>query len=174
MKLRSNVSLESFNLKARQRISDLNMEARIEMRTLQEHVSGSTMNKRLTLQLIVCFAVLGILVSGLGVYATSTLMASSRTIEIGVRVAMGAQSIDILLLILLRSARVLLIGLPWGLFFGWALAKGLSSVLFQVQPYDPVVWLFSCVLLTVIVFIAALIPALRAICANPLDTLRNE
>jgi ABC-type antimicrobial peptide transport system permease subunit len=168
-------SAAGFRSYARQRLSDLDTRLEwLEIRTLKEEVSGSMTDKRLALHLIICFAVLGTVVSGAGVYATSALMAASRTKEIGIRMAMGARYIDILRLILSRGLRVLFIGLPCGLFAGWVLTRGLSSALFQVQSDDPFVWIIGCALLTGMTIIAALIPALRAARVNPLDALRGK
>lgn len=174
VKLHPSASLANFQTNARRLLTDLNADVWLEVRTMQEHVLESTTNKRLTLNLITCFALMGIVVSGLGMYATLAWMVSLRTKEIGIRMAVGAKSIDILRLILLRSGRVLLIGFPCGLFGGWVLARELNSVLFQVRPNDPIVWIISCLFLTFIVIVAALVPALRAIRVSPMDALRGK
>jgi len=175
VKLRSNKLLSNFQVNARRRLTDLDAELKwLEMRTLHELVSDTIKEQRLPLLLISCFAALGISISALGVYATSTLMAASRTKEIGIRMAIGAQFSDILRLVLLRGARVLLIGLPCGLFGGWILTRGLSSALSQVRPTDPLVFMTSCATLLCITIIAVLIPALRAARLDPLDSMRKE
>ena len=175
VKLRSNKLLASFQTNARRRLLDLDEGLMwVEVRRLQEMVSDSKKDQRLALQLIACFTGLGIAVSGLGVFSTTALMAAARSKEIGIRIAMGAQFSDILRLILLRSARVLIIGLPCGLFLGWALTHGLSSTLYQVHYNDPAVWIYSCFIILFITIIAALIPALKAALINPLEAIRNE
>ena len=175
VKLRSNTSLASFLSNARQQLLGLDTGVTLlEIQRLQEHVSAAMADQRLLSLLISCFGALGIVISGLSVYSTSTLMVSSRTKEIGIRKAMGAQFRDIVRLILFRSTRVLLIGLPCGLFLGWILTHGLSSTLYQVQSSDPVVWIISCVVLFGITIIAALIPAIRAAHINALDAMRKE
>jgi ABC-type antimicrobial peptide transport system permease subunit len=173
IRLRSNASLASFRSNVRRQLSGLDTEVRLEVRTLLEQASALA-DHRLSLLLISCFALLGIVVSGLGVYATSTLMEYSRNREIGIRMAAGAQYSDILRLILLRSARVLLIGLPCGLFLGWVLTSGLSSVVFQVKSNDLAVWIISCAAFLGIATVAALVPALRAARINPAHVLRSE
>ena len=172
VKLHSNRILARFQSNFRQWLLD--WDRGLKVQRLQELILDSKKDQLLALQLIGCFAGLGIMISVLGVYATSTLMASSRTREIGIRMAMGAQFSDILRLILLRSARVLVIGLPCGLFLGWALAHGLSSALYQVRYNDPAVWIYSCVIMLCLTIIAALIPAFKATLINPLDAMRNE
>jgi len=145
-----------------------------DVQSLNKFVSDSTANMRLLLQLLSSFALLGIAVAGLGVYATTALMAVSRNREMGIRVAMGAQTWDILRLALWRGIRVLLIGLPFGLFLAWILSRILSSFIFQLNPNDLLVWILSCVLLIGIVTGAAVIPAIRATRVNPMDVIRKE
>jgi hypothetical protein len=146
----------------------------IEVSTLGETVSESMANTRMTLQLLGSFALLGFVVAGLGVYATTSLMMAAMNREMGIRMAMGAQIWDILRLALWRGTRAIIIGLPLGLFLAWILSRTLSSYLFQVKDDDPLAWIVSCAALIGITIIAAFIPALRAAFANPADILRKE
>ena len=172
VKLRPGTSFQDFHSDARRRLSGLGL-IWIEAKPLSEYVKDATVNQRLTLQLLTWFAVLGIIVSGLGVYATATLMASARTKETGIRMALGAQTWDILKLTFCRGIRAILVGLPVGLFLAWVLARILSSFLVQVNIDDPLSWILSCAVLLVIATVAALIPALRATRVNPLDAMRQ-
>ena len=173
VKLRPNASFQNFHANARQRLSGFPLDW-IEIEPLSEYVKDATMNQRLTLRLLFGFAVLGIIVSGLAVYATATLAAKSRTKETGIRMAMGAQTWDILKLAFWRGIRAILIGLPFGLFMAWILARVLSGYLVQVNIGDTFTWLISCAILLVIAAVAALIPALRSSRVNPIDALRDE
>jgi len=158
----------------RQRISGLDSGAvSFEMRPLDEIVSGATANMRLTLQLLGGFALLGIIVSALGVYATTSLMIAAMNREIGIRMAIGAQTRDIIRLALWRGIRAILLGLPAGLFLAWVLSRMLTSYLFQVKIDDLFAWVISCAALLGITIIAALIPAMRASRVSPMDVLRN-
>ena len=158
----------------RQRLSGLDSGAvSFEMHPLDEVVSGATANIRLTLQLLGGFAFLGIIVSGLGVYATTSLMIASMNREMGIRMAIGAQTWDILRLALWRGMRAILLGLPFGLFLAWVLSRMLSGYLFQVKVDDTLAWIISSAALFCITIIAALIPAVRVSRVNPMDVLRN-
>ena len=175
VKLRPGTSLKIFQSNVQQRLSSLAViPTEFEVKPLSEHVKDAMMERRLTLQLLGIFAILGITISGLAVYATATLMASARTKETGIRMAMGATAWDIIKFTFWRGVRAIIIGLPLGLFMAWILSKVLSSFLVQVNIGDPVVWGISCAVLLIIVTVAALIPALRATCVNPLDVLKNE
>ena len=91
----------------------------------------------------------------------------------GIRIAIGAQTWDIIRLALWRGARAILIGFPFGLLLAWILSKTLSGYLVQVNIYDSLVWVISCAMLIVITTVAALIPAIRASRVNPVDVLRK-
>ena len=158
----------------RQRLSGFDAgSAKIEAQPLEEIVYKATANMRIMLQLIGSFALLGIVVAGLGVYATTSLMAATWNREMGIRMAIGAQAWDILRLALWRSIRAILFGTPVGLFLAWILSRSLSSYLFQVKIDDPFVWIISCALLLIITTAAAFFPALRMSCINPMDVLRK-
>ena len=173
VKLRHDISFQNFHENVRQHFSGFALDW-IEARPLSEYVKDATANQRLTLNLLFCFVVLGIIVSGLAVYAMATLAASARTKETGIRMAMGAQTWDILKLAFWRGIRATFLGLPFGLFLAWVLTRVLSSFLFQVNIGDWLMWVISCAILLVIATVAALIPALRATRVNPLDALRSE
>ena len=159
----------------RQRLSGVDFGfSTIEINPLNEIVSESMANTRLTLQLLGCFALLGIVVAGLGAYATTSLMVAAMNREIGIRMAMGATTWNIFLFVLWRGIRVILIALPVGLFLAWILSRILSGFLFQVKTDDPLSWVISCAVLLAITTIAVLIPALRATRVNPLDAMKNE
>ena len=173
VRLRPGASFRSFHTNARERLSIFPLNW-VEAKNLDEFVKSATVNQNLTLQLLGVFAILGIIVSGLAVWASATLMASARIKEMGIRMAMGASVWNIFNLALLRGIRAIIIGLPFGLFMAWILTKVLSSFLVQVNIADPLVWLISCAVLLVIATVAALIPALRTVCISPIEALRDK
>jgi hypothetical protein len=159
----------------RQRLSSFDAGfATIEVQSLGEVVSESTANIRMTLQLLGCFALMGIVIAGLSAYTITSLMVASMNREIGIRMALGMQTWDIFKFVLWRGMRAIIFGLPFGLFLAWILSRILSNFLSQVNVNDPLAWVVSCMVLIVITTVAALIPALRVIRINPLDALRNE
>ena len=171
VKLRSDALRKSF----RQRLFKMDKSSMyINIQSLGDSILKSTVNTRLLLHLLGGFALLGCLISGLSVWATTTAMAASRTRETGIRMALGAKIGDIFKLVLWRGTRAILIGLPFGLFFAWILSRILSSFIFQLNPNDPFAWAISCILLIGIVFVAALIPALRTSRVNLMNALKKE
>ena len=173
IKLRPGASFQNFHANVRQRLAGFSPDW-IEVKPMSEYVKDATATQRLTLKLLICFTVLGIVIAGLAVYATASLAAAARTRETGIRMAMGAQTWDIFKLALWRGVRAIVFGLPFGLFLAWILTKLLEKYLVQVNIDDSLMWLISCVILLVITVVAALIPALRATRINPLDALRDE
>lgn len=129
---------------------------------------------RLALKLLGCFAGMGVIVAGLGVYAVAALMAAARAREVGIRIALGAETGRILRLALWRSVRIALAALPVGLFASWVLARSLSHLLYQVGAADPVTYVASSAFLLVIALLAGLLPALRAASTDPAIALRYE
>ena len=175
VKLRPGTLLNNFQSNVRRRLSGLAVvPTEFDVQPLSEHVKDAMANRRLTLQLLGCFAILGVIVSSLAIYATATAMAAARKREMGIRMAMGAQFWDILRLAFWRGIRSIFVGLPLGLFLAWILSRILSSFLVQVNVDDPLAWIVSCAALLGITIIAVLIPALRATRVNPLDAMRGE
>jgi ABC-type lipoprotein release transport system permease subunit len=132
------------------------------------------MHMCLAFQLLEWFAILGIVISGLGVYVATVRMAASRNREIGVRMALGAPSWGIACLVLWRGIRPIFIGFSMGLFFAWILAQMLSSFIFQVNTSDSLVWTGSCLLLLCNTTIVTLIPTRRTTCIDSTKALRGE
>ena len=174
VKLRPNAPFQDFHSNMRRNLFSAFTLEWVEARPMSEYIKDATASQRLTLQLLAGFAVLGIIVSGLGVYATAALAAAERTKETGIRMAIGAQTWDILKLAFWRGIRAIILGLPLGLFLAWILAKALARFLVQVNIGDLFAWTASCAILLVITTVAALVPALRAIRVNPIDAMRDE
>jgi len=132
VKLRPGTSFQNYSSNVRERLAGFPLDW-VEVKRLSELVKDSTANQRLMLQLLICFAVLGIIISILAVYAVSMLAATARIKEMGIRMAMGASTWDILKLALWRGMRAILLGLPVGMFLALILCKVLSSFLIQVN-----------------------------------------
>lgn len=128
----------------------------------------------IALALLSCFSVLGIVVAGLGVHATATLMAAAVMRETGVRLAIGASAEQIGMLTLWRSLRLALLALPVGALGAWLLGGTLKHWLFQVGAGDPMSYLISAAVLLAIALAAGLWPALRAATTDPAIALRYD
>jgi predicted permease len=117
---------------------------------------------------------LGLLLAIVGVYGVVSQNATSRTHEIGVRMALGAQPITVFKLVLRQAAILVGAGVIAGLIAALAVTKFLSSLLLDVSSYDPLTFTTVALLLVTAAFVASYIPAHRAMRVDPMDALRYE
>ena len=142
--------------------------------TMEELVADSLKERRFNLFLLGMFAVIALLLATIGIYGSISYSTRQRTNEIGVRIALGAQSRDVLRLIIGQGVGLALIGVAIGLAAAFLLTRAIKSFLFGVTPTDPLTFLAISVLLLLTALIASLIPARRATKVDPLVALRTE
>ena len=144
------------------------------MKTMDEQIDENVSNERMTALLAMSFALVALLTTAVGLYGVLAYATTQRTREIGIRMALGAQRMAVVRLVLLDIAKVALIGIAVALPLAVLLARWLRSQLFEVQPFDPVT-LIGCVMVTaVMVMAAAALPARRAASVDPTQALRTE
>jgi putative ABC transport system permease protein len=129
---------------------------------------------RVTTGMLVAFALLALLLAGLGIYGVISFAVARRTQEIGIRVALGAQRSDVLGLIVRQGLWLALIGLGIGLAGALALTRAMATVLFGVSPTDPVTLAAAASLLVAVALLASYLPARHAASLDPLTSLRSE
>ncbi|HEX2101888.1 MAG TPA: FtsX-like permease family protein, partial [Candidatus Synoicihabitans sp.] len=117
---------------------------------------------------------LGLLLAILGLYSVVSYSVTSRTREIGVRVALGASRRDILGLVSRDGLRLTTIGLAFGLVLAAGLSLGLNRVVYGVQPFDPIAFLAATTALIATAALACWLPARRATQVDPMIALRAE
>jgi predicted permease len=144
------------------------------VRTMDELLGTQTATPRLVTTLLGAFALLALLLAGLGIYGMLSYFVARRTPEIGVRVALGAQPGDILWLILKKGMALVLIGVTIGLAGALALTRSIRSLLFEVKATDPLTLIAVALLLVIVALLACWIPARRATKVDPLTALRHE
>jgi predicted permease len=142
--------------------------------TMEQLVSGSTINASFTASLILAFAVLSLLLAAAGLYGVLSYLMTQRKNEIGVRMALGAGRMEVLRLMLADGLRPAAAGLIAGLGFGALAAGFMRSMLYGVQPLDQAVFLTAAVLLAVVTCAACMVPAWRASRIDPMVALRYE
>jgi predicted permease len=144
------------------------------MKTMDEQINDSVSNERMIALLAVSFAFVALLTTAVGLYGVLAYATAQRTREIGIRMALGAQRMAVVRLVLLDMAKVALIGIVVALPVSVLMARWLRSQLFEVQPFDPLT-LIGCVIVTsVMVMMAAALPARRAASVEPTKALRTE
>ncbi|HKQ74261.1 MAG TPA: ABC transporter permease [Blastocatellia bacterium] len=152
----------------------LNRDVPINFRTLAQIFSSSLDRRRFSLSLFTAFAVVALLLAALGIYGVTAYGVTQRASEIGVRIALGAQVIDVLRLIIGQGMKFALAGVTIGLAGALALTRLISHLLFSVGATDPLTFLIGAALLTGVALLACWIPARRATRVDPMIALRCE
>jgi len=124
--------------------------------------------------LIGAFAAISLLLAAIGLYGVVSHIVTQQRREIGIRMALGARSADVLSQVLRNALTLVAIGLALGLLAAFALTGVIKSLLFETSPLDPLSLTAACVAMTLIGALASLIPATRAARVDPLATLRDE
>ena len=145
-----------------------------DIRTLDDYVSLSAAQPRFQTVLITFFAAMALLLSAIGLYAVLSYMVAQRTLEIGLRLALGAQREDVLGLILRRGLILAVTGLGIGIFVSLLLTRFMAEMLYGVRPFDPLTFVGVSVVLLLVSLVASSVPALRAARLDPMRTLREQ
>ena len=142
--------------------------------TMRERLGESVGEQRFRTLLLGSFAGFALLLACLGLYAVMSFYVVQRTREIGIRIALGGHRREILTLVVRQALAVCGIGIGAGVITALVLTRALRSLLFDVAPADPISFLVSLTLLTVVAMLASCIPAYRATKIDPLVALRYE
>jgi putative ABC transport system permease protein len=129
---------------------------------------------KLMMVLLGVFAGVALLLASIGIYGAVAYTVEQRTGEIGVRMALGAQTRDVLRLVVNQGMKPVLIGLGIGIVSAFALGRLITTQLYQVSAHNPALLAGSTVLLAAIALIACLLPARRATRVDPIQALRTE
>ena len=144
------------------------------IRTMDEVLSDSVARQRFSMLLLGIFASVALILAAVGIYGVMSYSIAQRTREIGIRMALGAQQIDVLKLAVGQGLKLVLVGLVVGLGVAFALSRVMSSLLFGVSPTDPMTFIVISIVLISVALLASYIPARRATKVDPLAALRYE
>jgi len=142
--------------------------------TLDETVSASLAERRFSMEMVALFAFTALLMAGLGIYGVISYMVSERSHEIGIRMALGAERVSILHIVLRQALGLALAGAGIGLVCALIVSHLMAGLLFGVRPTDPLTFAGVALLLIGVALLACYIPARRAIRVDPMVALRHE
>jgi predicted permease len=142
--------------------------------SMDQIIARSVANRRFALDLLGVFATVALLLAAIGIYGVMSYSFSQRTHEVGIRIALGAQRLDILHMALGEGMRMVVIGLVSGLVGAAIMTRFFRSMLFDVGPADPITFLSVSAILAGVALFACYIPAQRATRVEPLVALREE
>ena len=144
------------------------------VRTMEQVIVESSSDTRFEALLLGIFAGLALVLAAVGIYGVMSYLVAQRTQELGIRMALGAQPLDVLRLVLGRGVVLTVAGLAIGLVAAFAITRLLSKLLFGVSATDPLTFLGVAVLLGLVALAACWIPARRAMRVDPMAALRYE
>ena len=170
----SDANTQAVTSAARSILHDLDPEVPTKFRTFSAIYSASLGSRRFNVILIGFFGITALLLATAGVFGVMAYSVSRRTQEIGVRVALGAGSGDVLKMIMGQGMRTILVGVVAGLAGALALTRFVASLLFGVTATDPLTFVGVILLLVAAALVACYIPARRATRVDPMVALRYE
>jgi ABC-type antimicrobial peptide transport system permease subunit len=145
-----------------------------EVRTMDSVFSRSAAQQRFQALLVSAFAVISLLLCAIGLYGLLSYLVAQRTLEIGVRMALGAPRQSVLTMVLRRGMVLAAIGVALGIVASTALTNFLKGMLFGIKPLDALTFVVVSAVLLLVCLLASSGPAYRAARLDPVKTLRDQ
>jgi putative ABC transport system permease protein len=142
--------------------------------TMEQMIEDSMTQRRFSMLLLSIFATLALILAAVGLYGVISYSVTQRTHEIGVRMALGAQQRDVMIMVVRHGMALAIIGVAIGLGAAAVLTRVMTSLLFEVSATDPITFVSISVLLAFVAFLACYIPARKATRVDPMVALRYE
>ena len=172
--VRSNLSMGTLTQELKNALAEASPEIGEEFHVMQTNIRDSLLRERLMAALSGFFGALATLLAMMGLFGVISNSVASRTGEIGLRMALGAQRRNILGMVLGEAGGMVAIGLVIGAGLALALGKTAGAMLFGLKPYDPLTISFSALALAAVAMLASCLPARRAAQVDPMVALRDE
>jgi ABC-type antimicrobial peptide transport system permease subunit len=142
------------------------------LKTMRRILDDSVAERRLNMMLLAIFSGVALILAVVGIYGVVSYGVAQRNHEIGIRMALGAKSSDVLRLVVLQFLKLVIVGVAIGTVGAIAMTRMMKSLLFEVDPIDPVTFVVIPLTLTVVALVSSYLPALRATKVDPLEALR--
>jgi putative ABC transport system permease protein len=159
--------------RVREQIARRYPDAIAEFVVFQSRLRDGLVRERLLAMLAGFFGILAVALTVVGLYGMLSYLVAQRRPEIGVRVALGARRIDVLGLVMGEAGKLVLIGVVAGLGLSLLAGRSVASLLFGIEPNDPLMLAAACALLGIIAAVASFLPARRAAGVDPAQLLRE-
>jgi putative ABC transport system permease protein len=173
--LRSRGNVEHLGEAVRREVENINPNVPVHsISSMDQIIARSVADRRFGLELLGVFAAVALLLAAIGIYGVMSYSFNQRAHEIGIRLALGAQRMHILHMVIGEGMRVVAVGLAIGLMGAAALTRFVRTMLFDVSPFDPITFAAISATLAAVAFLACLVPAQRATRVDPLIALREE
>jgi putative ABC transport system permease protein len=141
---------------------------------MEEVVDATLARPRTVSVLLTAFALIALVLAGVGVYGVMAYSVSQRTQEIGVRIALGATTDSVFRMVLGQALKLVAIGVVLGVVAAATLTRLLTTLLYNTEPWDPATFAATAVVLTLVAAFASYVPARRATRITPVEALRSE
>src|SRR6266446_9759516 len=173
--VRSSLSVDAVTKLVRSALATVDPDLAVALpQSMSAIVAQAVGQTRLMMWLLGIFAGVALLLASIWIYGAAAYTVEQRTGEIGVRMALGAQTMDVLRLVVSQGMKPVIFGLVTGLAAALALARLLASQLYQVSAHNPALLAGATLLLAVTALVACLLPARRATLVDPVQALRTE
>jgi predicted permease len=173
--LRSHGDVEHLGEAVRQEVEKVDPNVPVHsISSMDQIIARSVADRRFALELLGGFATVALLLAAIGIYGVMAYSFSQRTHEVGIRMALGAQRLNILNMAIGEGMQLVAIGSGIGLIVAAALTRFVRSMLFDVSPFDPATFVVMSATLAAVAFLACYLPARRATHVDPLVALREE
>ena len=145
-----------------------------DLRSMQEIASESALTRRWTMSLLAAFSAMALLLALVGIFGVTSWSVAQRTREIGIRLALGAQRDQVLLMVLRYGLKLTLLGLGFGIVASLALRRTLANLVFGVSTGDPSIYASVAALMILVALLACYVPARKAAKIDPVNSLRYQ
>jgi predicted permease len=173
--IRSSHNLEQFALPVQRIVSEMDRDLPVsDVLTMNQLLGESTLNQSFNTALLVAFAAVSLVLAAVGLFGVMSYMAAQRTIEIGIRVALGAKREQVMRKVLLDGMRPAVFGLVVGLAASLEAGQLMRDLLYEIKPLDPAVYAAVSATLLAVAALACIVPAWRASRLDPMQALRAE
>ncbi len=173
MVMRTSAPPESLIGAVRQTVRSLRPDVALKFTTMQASVDDSIAAPRFRMTLVSTFATLALMLAVAGMYAVMSYVTAQRTSEFGLRVALGAKAGDVVRLVLRGAARLVAVGVVLGLALALVASRIVTNMLFEITPMDTQAYAGALLVSLPLVFLAAVVPAIRAARVDPMIALRE-